>query len=80
MRFLLLILLRCRTTLSMKYDMIYCGGTSSMIGAVNSKSQPVMLSDVQQREEEAGKRGRPQALGVLQATTVCEDSCALSSY
>lgn len=46
-----------------------------MIGAVNSKGQPVMLSAVQQRAEEAGKRGRPQALGVLQARPVREDSC-----
>lgn len=51
-----------------------------MIGAVNSKSQPVMLSAVQQREEEAGKRGRPQVQGVLQARPVREDSCTLSSY
>lgn len=51
-----------------------------MIGAINSKSRPLMLSAVRQREEEAGKRGRSQALGVLQARPVHEDSCALSSY
>lgn len=51
-----------------------------MIGGINFKSQPLMLSAVQQREEGAGKRGRSQSLGVLQARPVHEDSCALSSY